>query len=239
MSFFTSLGKSELRNAHDGAIKVMAKWFPEAVTSAQMVEWEKEAAAAAQRAAKARTDANSSKTEVDNIVSNINRFTAAAEKLLNAGNESAADTAANTALEWQERLESAKQNLVEAERWAAESLETAQNAQRLVMEGKAKLEKAARDQERAKQDLEQSERRKSERERAAGINHGLNGVDVALSAMDANTKALREQASANNIRSDVLGKATATDAAIKEALNEVDGTSKPMSVAEKLALLKK
>ena len=80
---------------------------------------------------------------------------------------------------------------------------------------------------------------KAERERLAGITKGLNGADAVLDAMAANTKKAKESAAADNLRSGVLGKTTETDDAIKAALDEVEGTKKPQSLADKLAALKK
>ena len=72
-----------------------------------------------------------------------------------------------------------------------------------------------------------------------GITKGLNGADAVLDAMAANTKAARENAAADNLRSGVLGKAVETDDAVRAALAEVEGDNKPKTLADKLAALKK
>jgi hypothetical protein len=72
----------------------------------------------------------------------------------------------------------------------------------------------------------------------AGITKGLSGTDAALDAMAANAREARERAAANRIRSDVLGKASDSDAAVAAALAEVDGKGKTNSLQEKLAALR-
>jgi len=115
----------------------------------------------------------------------------------------------------------------------------AEIAQQLLLEGRGKIEKAKRDQARAAQEAAVAEQRRADRERMAGLTKGLSGTDAALDAMAANTRASKERAAADNLRSGVLGKATDDDAAINAALAAVDGTAKPTSFAEKMAALKK
>lgn len=238
MSFLSSFVSTKVRAAHDGAIKLMAKWDPDSVADSQIEEWDTQARDMASTAARAATDAKTAADTVANIQANIARYTAAAEKLM-ASNEDAANKAADAALEWQSKLESAQAEAADAASWAAETRQAAENAQKLVLEGRSKIEAAKRDQARAAQEAKVAEQRRAERERMAGITKGLSGTDAALDAMTANARADRERAQADRIRSDVLGKAVDQDAAINAALAEVDGTAKPRSLADKLAALKK
>ena len=238
MSFITSFVSTKVRDIHDGAIKLMAKWDPETVGETQLAEWDATAREMAATAAKAASDARDSANALANIQSNLDRYTAAAEKLATA-NEVAANKAADQALEWADKLDAAKVEAADAAVWAEETKVAAENAQRLVIEGKDKIEKAKREQARALQEAAIAEQRRADRERMAGLTRGLSGADVAIDAMAANAKAAREKAAADNLRSGVLGKVTDEDAAIKAALAEVDGTAKPKSLAEKLAVLKK
>lgn len=223
---------------HDGAIKLMAQWDPEAVSSAQLREWDTQAQEMAAAAARAETDSKQAAERLANIQSNLARYTAAAEKLLTAGNETAANKAADEALSYQAQLKDAEEEAADASEWATETRQAAQNAQRLVLEGRQKLDRARRDQERAEQEAKVSEARRAERERMAGISKGLSGTDAALDAMAANAREARERASANRIRSDALGKASDSDAAVAAALAEVDGKGKSNSLQEKLAALR-
>lgn len=237
MSFFSSFVSTKVRDLHDGAIKLVAQWDPESVGEAQLSEWDSQAKEMATTAARAATDAKAAQDVVDNIKSNIERYTAAAEKLAST-NEVAANKAADQALEWSGKLEAATSEATAAAAWATETRAAAENAQRLVIEGRTKIENAKRDQARALQEAKVAEQRRADRERIAGITKGLSGADVALDAMAANAKAAREKAAADNIRSGVLGKASDDDAAIKAALAEVDGKPKTQTLAEKLAALK-
>lgn len=238
MAFFTSFFKSKMDSLHDGAIKLMASWDPEAVSAAQLREWDTQAQEMAEAAARAETDNKKAAERLANIQSNLARYTAAAEKLLTAGNETAANKAADEALTFQAQLKDAEEEAADASEWATETRQAAQNAQRLVLEGRQKLDRARRDQERAEQEAKVSEARRAERERMAGISKGLSGTDAALDAMAANAREARERASANRIRSDALGKASDSDAAVAAALAEVDGNGKNNSLQEKLAALR-
>ena len=237
MSFLSSFVSTKVRDLHDGAIKLVAQWDPESVGEAQLAEWDSQAKEMATTAARAATDAKTAQDAVANIQSNVARYTAAAEKLA-ATNEVAANKAADQALEWASKLESAQSEANAATAWATETRTAAENAQRLVIEGRTKIENAKRDQARALQEAKVAEQRRADRERMAGITKGLSGADVALDAMAANAKAAREKAAADNIRSGVLGKASDDDAAINAALAAVDGKPKAQTLAEKLAALK-
>jgi hypothetical protein len=238
MSFLTSFVSTKVRDIHDGAIKLMAKWDPETVGETQLAEWDATAREMAATAAKAAGDAKTAADALINIQSNISRYTAAAEKLATT-NEVAANKAADQALEWSAKLSDATTEASDSAVWADETRVAAENAQRLVIEGKSKIEKAKREQARALQEAAVAEQRRADRERMAGLTKGLSGADVAIDAMAANAKAAREKAAADNLRSGVLGKVTDDDAAIKAALAEVDGTAKPKTLADKLASLKK
>ncbi len=238
MAFFTSFFKSKMESLHDGAIKLMASWDPEAVSSAQLREWDQQAQEMAATAARAATEAKAAAEALANIRANLARYTAAAEKLMSAGNETAANKAADEALTLQAKLQDAEEEAADSAEWAQETKTAAENAQRLVIEGRQKLDRARRDQERAEQEAKVAEARRAERERMAGITKGLSGTDAALDAMAANAREARERAAANRIRSDVLGKATDSDAAVAAALAEVDGKSKSNSLQEKLAALR-
>lgn len=222
---------------HDGAIKLMAKWDPESVGEAQIAEWDDQARDLARTAAKAATDAKAATEALANIKKNITQYTAAAEKLA-ATNPSAANKAADTALEWQSKLDSAIAEELDSQSWAKETLEAAERAQQLVIEGREKIARAKREQARAIKEADVAASRRADRERMAGITKGLNGADAVLDAMAANTKAARENAAADNIRSGVLGKTVEADEAIKAALAEVEGAAKPQTLADKLAALK-
>lgn len=238
MAFFTSFFKSKMESLHEGAIKLMASWDPAAVSSAQLKEWDTQAKEMAAAAARAETDSKAASERLTNIQNNLARYTAAAEKLMAAGNETAANKAADEALRFQAQLKDAEEEASDAAEWAAETRQAAENAQRLVVEGRQKLERARRDQERAEQEAQVAEARRAERERMAGITKGLSGTDAALDAMAANAREARERAAANRIRSDALGKASDSDSAVAAALAEVDGKGKVTSLQDKLAALR-
>ena len=239
MSFLTSFVTTKAKNLHDAAIKTVASWDPDTVAESQIAEWQNQAQELANSAAKAATDAKTANDAVENIKANVSRYTAAAEKLATS-NPDAANKAADQALELSSRLEAAQAEAADATAWANETLVAAQNAQKLVLEGRTKVEAAKRDQARAQQEAVIAERRRADRERMAGVVNGLNGTDVAIDALKANANAARQKAAANNIRSEVLGKSTDSDSAINAALAEVDngGVAKPTSLADKLAALK-
>jgi len=238
MGIASAILKTKGRDLHDGLIKTLAKWDPESVGAAQLEQWDSQAREMARIAAKAATDSGVATEARTNISNNIARYTAAAEKLMAAGNEAAAEKAADEALSWKNKLPDAEAEADEAAKWAVESREAAERAEKIVLEGKSKIEKALRGQEKAKQEAVVAESRRADRERIAGLTHGLSGSDAAIDALVANANSFREKAAADNIRSGVLGKAVESDAEVNAALAEVDGTVKPKTFAEKMAALK-
>lgn len=237
MGFAKSLFTTKIRNLHDTTIKLIAKWDPESVGEAQLEEWNTQARTLAESAAQAQLEAKTAAETVTNIKSNFERYRSAAEKLESA-NPVAAEKAANQALEWHEKITDAETEAKEAEEWAKEVLNAAERAQTVVLEGRERIAKAKREQERAQRDAQVAESRRKDRERIAGISTGLDGANIAIDAMSANAKDARQKAAADNIRSNVLGKAVEDDNAIIEALKEVDGDAKPKTLAEKMAALR-
>ncbi len=236
MSFLKSFVTTAARQVHDGAIKTMAQWDPTTVAEAQLTEWNDQAKQLADVAAKAATDAQTEKVKVENMLSEINRYTMAAQKLM-ATNESAANIAADRALAVQADLKDAQAVQAEAQSWADETRANAELAETKVAQGRATIEQAKRDQARAIQSKEQAETRLRERERVAGITSGLSGGDIALDALKANAAKAKQDAVSANLRSNVLNKGNESDAAINAALAEVDGPPKGQTLAEKLATL--
>lgn len=237
MTFLGSMFKAESRTLHDDLVKLSAAHLSDLTSEAQLIEWEQHAAQLATVAAHAASEAKTANDEVVNLTSNVARFTAVAEKLA-ATNEAAAADALNKAEDFQSQLNGAKTNATDATSWANESRQNAENAQQMVMQGKTKLEASKRDQARAIERQHGAEERLAERQRAAGISNGLNSMDAVIDAMSANTKAAQEAAAAANLRSDMLGKASSSDDAIKAALDEVDHGPKPTTLAERIAALK-
>ena len=148
MSIVSSIVTTKARELHDGAIKLMAKWDPDSVGEAQITEWDNQARDLARSAARAETDAQAARESLTNIQTNVAKYAAAAEKLA-ATNEAAANKAADTALEWQNKLAAAEAEAKDASDYAAEVRAAAERAQRLVVEGREKIEHAKREQARA------------------------------------------------------------------------------------------
>ena len=237
MTILTSIVGAKGRQLHDGAIKLLAKWDPETVGEAQISEWADQARDLAQIAAKAAGEAEVARKNVTALGDNLNRYAQAAHKLAES-NPDAAGQAADQALSFKDQLGEAKTELAEAEAWEKESKEAAERAERLLLQGRKKIEDAKRGQARAQQEAQREASRRADRERAAGITTGLSTGEAAIDALAANTKKLKENAAADRIRTNALGKADSTNEAVQAALAEVDGTKGPQSLADKLAALK-
>src|SRR4051812_37897146 len=125
MSFFTSYVSAKVRDLHDVTIRTVAKWDPESVGEAQLAEWDSTAKEMTAGAAKAATDAKAATNSFNNIRNKVEGYPPAATKLA-ATNEEAANKAADQALEWQGKLESAESEATDANAWAGETLEAAQ-----------------------------------------------------------------------------------------------------------------
>lgn len=238
MSFLTSYISTKARDLHNAGIQMVAKWDPESAGEAQIAEWDAQAREMAAVAARALTDADTTRKVVNTIRENMQRYTRAAENLLNRGETSAAEQSADRALEFKSQLESAEAEAEDAQRWAEETQSAAVKAQRLVAEGRSKIERAKRDQARAEREAAAASQRLAERQRLAGITRDLSGADAAIDAMAANTRKSREKATADRIRSDALGKVTDDNSAIQRALEEVDGSPAPKNLSDKLAALR-
>lgn len=237
MSFFDSLIKTGVSNVHDGLVATLANAAPDVVGQTQITQWQTDASKAADMAAKAATDLEAAQKKVDSMNADINRYTAAAEKLA-ATNEAAATVAVDRATQLTSDLPTAKQELDEAKSWANETLEAAQAAEKRVRDGRAAIDAALHAQEHAKREAEVASQRLADRERLAGINTHLSGADAAINALKASTDAAKQTAAAANMRSKVLGEGQDADASINAALAEVDNGPAPQTLAEKLAALK-
>jgi hypothetical protein len=238
MSFFSSLVTTKIRDAHDSALKAIAKRNPSTAAAVQIEQWQVESVEYSKNAATAASAAKAAADHLVAIKTNIAKYTAAAEKLASAGNEDAANKAADQALSLQAQLESAQREVDATASFAADTLELANKAQQQVVDGLTAVEAAKREQARAAEEAKLAEQRLATKERMSGITHGLSGTTAAIDAMTANAKADREKAAAANIRAGVLGKSSENDDAIAAAIAEVDGTNKPKSLAEKMAALK-
>jgi len=237
MSFLSSLMSTKAKAIGDTAIKAYTNADPDGAGAAQLDVWDSEAKGLAAIASSAASDMKIAADAVANIQKQVARFTAAAEQLA-VTNPTVANTAADSALDWQSRLAGAVSALDSATKWAAETTASAVAAEQRVANGRAKIEAAKRDQLEANHEATIAAQRLHDRERMAGINTGISGADAALDAMTANTKALHEKAVADNLRAGVLGQATDSEAVITAAMAEVDGSSAPKTLADKLAALK-
>lgn len=237
MSFFGSLAQTTARKIHDGAIKTLASWDPDTVGESQLTEWSNKAQELATMAATAIVDRDKARARLTQLQSDAARYAAAAEKLAES-NPTAAEKAADQAIELQSQIEEAKAILADAETWATETRTSAENAQEKVAKGRTAIEAAKREQNRARQEQTVAEQRLKDRERLAGITTGLDGADIAIDALRSNAEDAKKKATAANIRSGALSKGADADAAVKEALAEVDGKGKPKSLADKLAAIK-
>ncbi len=238
MSIWNNIANAAVKNASDSTMQLVASWQPSLVGQAQLMEWEVQAQHVAEDAAHAETQKQNAKARYDTIKANVERYAAAAAKLETI-NPEAANKAADQALLLKKDLESAKSQLDEATQWADETRGYAETAQQKIIDGKQKIENAKREQERAQQDVNMQVQRQHDREQAAGIINHTDGSDMVLAAMERNTRELREKANAAKIRSNALGGAVGADAAIQQALKEVDsGGPQPQTLAEKLAALK-
>ena len=237
MSFFASAAQTVASRVHDGAIKTWAKWDPETVGEAQILEWEKEAQRVATIAAKAKDEADSNKKEVDRLTSESNRYLGAAEKLAST-NETAALQAANKAEELKGELVTTTQAYNEAKSWADETLDAAKQSQQKVLEGRKTIEAAKRNQAQALRQKEIADTRLAQQNEMAGIKKGLSGTTAAIDALNQNAHDARVQADASKIRSGVMGAASVNDKAIQDALKAAEGPVVEETLAEKIARLK-
>lgn len=238
MSFLTSYITTKARDLHNASIQMVAKWDPESAGEAQIAEWDAQAREMAGVAARALSDADTTRKVANTIRENMQRYTRAAENLMSKGETSAAEQSADKALEYKSQLQSAEAEAADAQLWADETHAAALKAQRLVVEGRSKIEHAKRDQARAEREAAIAAERLAERQRLAGITRNLSGADAAIDAMSANTRKSREKAAADRIRGDALGKVTDDNQAIQRALEEVDGIAAPKSLSDKLAALR-
>lgn len=239
MGLLGSYVTTKFRQLAEAAVSTVAAWDPDSVGEAQLAQWAETAKEMSNTAAKARVEAKEAAGRVTTLKSEIERLTAAGEKLL-ATNETAANTAIDRALALQEELTSAEADAADSEAWADEALASAKQASEIVLRGRQRIDAAKREQARAERDQDKAEKRLEDRQRMAGLKTGISGGDAAIAAMEGNARKARLATEAANIQAGVLGKGADDEAAIQAALREVDGKSTTgLSAAEKLAKLKK
>jgi len=238
MSIFVNYISTKMKDAKTNLIKAAASWDPEAVGESQLAEWNDQAEEMAEMAASAQIEYNSLLAKLASIKNNYNDYVTAAETLATK-NPTAANKAADQAMELMGQINVLDADVADAKLWMDETRSVAEAAQEKVRQGRDAIERAIREQKRATQEAATSKAKLEQRERMAGITSSVDGIDVAINAMKSNVADAKKESIANNIRSGVLNRGADEDTAIQDAIKASKGQTAPTTLTDKLASLKK
>ncbi len=250
MGFFGMFVAKKVDEAIEDFAEALVKFDPETASEAQLAQLEENLGKVSTQCAEARQEYNREQKEANDIEALFNKRMSAAEilqtKLTGADDSAKASIEASlTKLltdleEMGPELEREKQEAVEAkeildelESYTKEAAETLKGARSSLTKARRDMEKAGLQAERAKQ---KEERVKS----MAGLKKKGTGLNTALGAMQKAANDSKATADAASMRAKLLKPVEVSeDANIAAALAEASGETKPVSVADRLAALKK
>ena len=243
MTFGISYVTTKMREAADGAAKIVANFDPEGATEADIQEGHKKVDELAAIAAGAMTKAEADQRIADAAKAEYNKYKTAAmatNALVEAGDVSkqgVLEKLISIAEKLKPQVEDAQHTATDSQTWYEETKGYHEQAVQKWTGMRTALDNARRDLERSKQQEQQETRMASERERAAGL-IGRGTGNVALDAMQAAAADAKQHAAAAHLTNMALGHASGVDDDVAAALASVDKGGAPTpSAASRLANL--
>jgi hypothetical protein len=233
---FGSLFNNTLRDAHDGAMKLLAQQAPEATAAAGIEDLRQKAATLAARAAHAKIVAASSRAAADAAAAQVGKYIALADKL-QTSDPATAEEALKHAEELHPQADQIESQAKEDDHFASEMATMAETAAKNLLSQQAQMQAAVHDQTLARQQSDAAASRLHDRQEAAGLIHGMDTTNLALDALKANTQKAQEQVAAANMQSDALGGA-AGSSKLDAAMAAMDNPAPSGSLADRIAALK-
>ena len=219
--FLSRVGKKQAGNALESFTQAVVAFDPETASEAQISLMEEELDKLGKRVGKAEMDVKKDHEETQALLSQYDRYLAAAERL--EGQLEGAEEGQRPALEESleklvselERLnpeiERERQEDQEAEAFAAELRQAYDAAAEKLKQAQTQLKQAQRRMEQARMKKERALERAEGVRQAAGLSSSLGGLDTALNAMDKETEKAETTSRAAELKIGAFGQQEITD----------------------------
>ena len=248
--FLSRVGKKQAGNALESFTQAVVAFDPETASEAQISLMEEELDKLGKRVGKAEMDVKKDHEETQALLSQYDRYLAAAERL--EGQLEGAEEGQRPALEESleklvselERLspeiERERQEDQEAEAFAAELRQAYDAAAEKLKQAQTQLKQAQRRMEQARMKKERALERAEGVRQAAGLSSSLGGLDTALNAMDKETEKAETTSRAAELKIGAFGQQEITDDPnIAAALEAAEKPALPASSSrDRLAALR-
>jgi len=248
--FLSRVGKKQAGNALESFTQAVVAFDPETASEAQISLMEDELDKLGKRVGKAEMDVKKDHEETQALLSQYDRYLAAAERL--EGQLEGAEEGQRATLEQSldklvtelERLnpeiERERQEDQEAEAFAKELREAYDAAAEKLKQAQTQLKQAQRRMEQARMKKERAVERAEGVRQAAGLSSSLGGLDTALNAMDKETEKAETTSRAAELKIGAFGKQEITDDPnIAAALEAAEKPALPASSSrDRLAALR-
>ncbi len=248
--FLSRVGKKQAGNALESFTQAVVAFDPETASEAQISIMEEELDKLGKRVGKAEMDVKKDHEETQALLSQYDRYLAAAERL--EGQLDGAEEGQRPALEESleklvselERLnpeiERERQEDQEAEAFAAELRQAYDTAAEKLKQAQTQLKQAQRKMEQARMKKERALERAEGVRQAAGLSSSLGGLDTALNAMEKETEKAETTSRAAELKIGAFGQTEITDDPnIAAALEAAEKPALPASSSrDRLAALR-
>ena len=256
--FLSRVGKKQAGNALESFTQAVVAFDPETASEAQISIMEEELDKLGKRVGKAEMDVKKDHEETQALLSQYDRYLAAAERLegqldgAEEGQLDGAEEGQRPALEESleklvselERLnpeiERERQEDQEAEAFAAELRQAYDTAAEKLKQAQTQLKQAQRKMEQARMKKERALERAEGVRQAAGLSSSLGGLDTALNAMEKETEKAETTSRAAELKIGAFGQTEITDDPnIAAALEAAEKPALPASSSrDRLAALR-
>ena len=238
-----NIGKVKAENTGEGIVNALAKFDPEGMSEAGMLELEDNVNTMALECAKAKQEWEKEQSEYDTIQKLFEQRMAAAESLSQDPAQAASLEKLLTMIEdMAPEIEREKQEAVFAKELFDELEAATKEAAESVKTARSEFEAVQRQMKRADVDKKRADTQEERAKKLAGIKKGGSSLGSAMDAMKKAANEKEAEADAAKMKAKLFTKADPEkdDPAIAAALAAASGNATPtMSLQERMAALKK
>ena len=249
--FLSRVGKKQAGNALESFTQAVVAFDPETASEAQISLMEEELDKLGQRVGKAEMAVKKDHEETEALLTQYDRYMAAAERLEGQLAEAAEDqkSTLEESLEklvselerLQPEIEREREEDKEAEAFAKELRQTYDEAATKLKKSQTQLKQAQRRMEQAQMKKERALERAEGVREASGLTSSMGGLDTALNAMDKGTEKAESASRAAELKIGAFGQKEITDDPnISAALEAAEKPALPAAASskERLATLR-
>lgn len=219
--FLSRVGKKQAGNALESFTQAVVAFDPETASEAQISLMEEELDKLGKRVGKAEMDVKKDHEETQALLTQYDRYLAAAERIegqleeAEEGQRAKLEESLEKLVAELERLnpeiERERQEDQEAEAFATELRQAYDVAAEKLKKAQVQLKQAQRRMEQARMKKERSLERAEGVRQAAGLSSSMGGLDTALNAMDKETEKAETTSRAAELKIGAFGQTEITD----------------------------